>query len=107
MRRVRAQVPEYGEYAAVVVGGLLQSQLSEDLSYVRLDRLRAQEQRLTDRPVRASFGDESEHLVLALGQFVERPLLARAFHEPGDDRRVDDALPLVYSLEGIREHGDV
>jgi hypothetical protein len=34
----------------VVVRRLLQAELSENLAHVRLDRLRAQEERLADRP---------------------------------------------------------
>ena len=92
---VVAQRREHRQHAAVVVGRLLEAELVEDLPDVRLDRLRAEEERLADRPVRPPLGHQAEHLALAVGQLVERAALARALHEARDDRRVDDALALV------------
>ena len=40
-------------------------------------------------------------------QLVERALLARPAHEPGDDRRVEHALAVGDAAERVDEHGDV
>jgi hypothetical protein len=77
-----SQVGEHRKNAAVVVGRLLQLELPEDLSHVRLDRLWAQEQRLADRSVRTPLGHERQHLAFALCQLVERAAFSRAVDEP-------------------------
>ncbi len=62
---------------------------------------------LTDRAVGSPFGHERQHLSLSLRQLVKRTVMARALHEARDDRRVDDALTLVDSLECVSEDPDV
>src|SRR5919201_1192797 len=91
----------------MIVRRFLHSQLPEDLPHVRLDRLGTQEEACTDAFVRATFGYEGEHLALALGELVEPAGGPRAVDEPGDDRRIDDALALVETAERIGQHGEI
>ena len=88
-------------------GSTAEPELLEDLADVRLDRLRAQEELLADGLVRAALGDQREHLALAVGELVERALLARAVDEARDDRRVEHALALGDAPQRVGEHGDV
>ena len=53
------------------------------------------------------FGDQREHLALALGQLVERTARALAGDEPRDDRRIDHALALADPPQRVGEHGDI
>src|SRR4051794_27361027 len=87
-----AQVGEHGEYTSIVVWRLGEVQLLEDAADVALDGLLAQEQSLGDGPIGPTFGDQRENVALAGGQFAERRRRAGLADEPGDDRRVDDAL---------------
>jgi hypothetical protein len=69
--------------------------------HVRLDRLRAEEESLTDASVRAALGHQGEHLALALGELVEPALRAGSIDEPRDDRRVDDTLAVSQTAERV------
>ena len=54
-----------------------------------------------------AFGHERQDLELPRGELVELALLARPPDEPGDDRRVEDALAFVDALERVDEHGNI
>ena len=49
----------------------------------------------SQRRVREAFGDEAEHVALALAELVDRVPLAPAPEEARDDPRVDDGLALA------------
>ena len=89
-----AQVGEDGEDAAVGAAVVAEAELLEDLLDVGLDGALGDEQAGGDGPVREPLGDQREHLALAFGELVEGVGAAFAGEQPGDDRRVDDGLPV-------------
>src|SRR5439155_16078520 len=82
-------------------------QLHEDLLHMRLDRPLGHEKTSGDRAVREPFGDQSEHLALARGEFRQWIIAAPACDEAGDYRRVDDRLSVADSPERVDQDGDV
>jgi hypothetical protein len=74
----------------------------ENLLDVGFDGALGDEQAGGDRPVRESLGDQGEDLALALAELVERIGPALAGEQPGDDRGVDDGLPVSEGAAGGR-----
>src|SRR4029450_6612531 len=77
-RRSVPQEGEDGQDAAVVVLAVGQLQLLEDRLDVALDGARAEGGLAGDGAVRPAFGDERQHLALALGEGVEQGAAAPA-----------------------------
>ena len=78
----------------MVIGGWPQAQRAEDALDVLLDGVVGDEQALGDRVVRAPFGDQREHLALAIGQVLERVVgEAAAAHQLANDCRVEYRAP--------------
>src|SRR6185369_9793738 len=74
-RSHRLQQPE-PEAELHVVGAVREAELLRDALLVRLDRLRADEQLLTDLGRREAAGDVDQHVALTLGErLVLRPLV--------------------------------
>jgi len=78
-----------GEDPAMIVGRRQELELREDVGDVGFDRLRSEDERITDRLVRAALGHQGKDVALALGQIVERDPGAPPADELGDDLRVD------------------
>ena len=98
-----AKIREHREHAAVVVGRRQEAELEEDRVDVRLDGLRAEEELLADRPVRAALRDQAEHLALPGRQLVERVVVAPAAEELRDDVGVDDGAAVRDAADGGEE----
>ena len=62
---------------------------------------------LADGVVREAFGDEAEHVALALAELVDRVSLAPSPEKPRDDRRIDDGLPLAQPPQRVDERGRI
>ena len=62
---------------------------------------------VADALVGVALGHQREHLALALGELVERPLRAPRAHQPRHDRRVDHALALVDPAQRVDQHREV
>ena len=88
----------------MIVRGLADSELQQDVPDVSLDRLGAQEELLGDAVVRVTFGNQPKDLELARSELVEDGLFPRTADESCDDCRIQDALALVDPPEGIEEH---
>src|SRR6188474_3740332 len=87
---VRPQVAERREHATVILGRVVEFELGEHVTHVRLDSLRTEEKRCADRRVRSSFRDEGEHLAFASAEWKLLP--SRPAEEPRDDRGIHDTL---------------
>ena len=72
--------------------------------HVRLDGALGDEEPPADSLVREPFGDEPEHLALALAELVDRIGSRRRREQPRDDRRVDDRLALAEPPQRVDEH---
>lgn len=90
----------------MVFRGRFEAELLEDQPDVSLDGLGTEEQRLADRLIGTSLGHQPEDISLPVGELAERRR-ARAAHQPGDDRRVDDALAVGDPLQRFGEHSDI
>ena len=78
------------------VGRFLEPELLEDLADVRLDVFGLRKH-VADRLV-GVLPRSGRVLALAVGELLQRALLARPVEQPGDDRRVEDALALGEAL---------
>ncbi len=105
--RLCAEECEHGKYATMLVGCFSQAELQEYLCYVCLDGALGHEQPGGDRPVRHAFGNEGQHLSFSLGESGEGVHPTAASQEVGDDRGVDDGLPICDPPQGIDHGGDV
>src|SRR5260221_893044 len=103
----RAKEGQYCEHTAVVLGGVVGPELAEDLAAVGLDGLGREGESGADRLIGAALGDEREYLVLAFGEFVERPLCSPPRHQPGNDRGVYAALSLSDAMQRVEQYVDV
>src|SRR6266699_3125349 len=54
-----------------------------------------------------ALSEERQQLLFRIGEGGDRASAAPTAHQPGDDRRVDDALAVCNAANGVREHGDV
>jgi hypothetical protein len=86
----------------VVVWRGEQPELEEDRVDVRLDRLRAEEQRLADRTVRPALGHQAEDLALARRQLLERVVVVASTEQLCDDVRIDDGAAVRDPSHGPR-----
>src|SRR5260370_11465606 len=102
-----AQVGEDGEHAAVGVRVGVEAELVEDLLDVGFDGALGDEQAGSDGPVRESLANQNEHLALTPAELIERVSTAFTGEEPGDDRGVDDSLPVAEATEGVDQVRDV
>src|SRR5437762_1850284 len=82
-------------------------ELGEEGLDVPSDTVRVDSKPIRDRLVRMALRYEREQLALVVRQGGDRSSATLAAHQPGDDRRVDDALAAVDTADGIREHRDV
>ncbi len=77
------------------------------MAHVRLDGLRAQEERLADPVVRVPLGHERQNLALAVREVVETIWLARSPHETRNDGGIENTLAVVDPAKRVDEDGDV
>src|SRR5215211_5182098 len=84
-----AQVGEHGEHPPVVLRACGEVELPEDTRHVALDGTLADVELLCDGAVGAPLGHPAEHLALALGEGVERPLVPRPAEHLSHDRGVE------------------
>ena len=71
----------------------LERELPEDLADVPFDGLELETELVGDPLVGPPLRHEPEDVALATGQLVERRVLARPTHEPGDDLGIDHRVP--------------
>jgi hypothetical protein len=91
----------------VVVPGLGQPELSEDVVHVLLDGSLRHPQLMGDPGVRTSLGHQREHLPLPRAEHVERILDAARGDKLLDERRIDDRAALDDPIDGVDELLDV
>src|SRR4051794_33851924 len=97
------QIRENGKDAAIVFRRLLDPQLREGATDVRLDRLRAEPQRTTDALVRPTLGHQRHDLPLAAGECLQRIDATALCEQLVDNGSVDHALTGGYSLHRLDE----
>ena len=85
----------------------IEAELEEDLFDVGFDGAFGDEQAGGDGPVGQPLGDQGEHLALTPAELIEAVGTAFAGEEPGDDRGVDDCLPVGKATEGVDQVRDV
>jgi hypothetical protein len=73
-----AEVLQDCEHAAVVVCGRVELELAEDAADVRLHRLDAEPELVTDRLIRSALGHQTQYLAFTPSQSAERVALAAA-----------------------------
>ena len=84
-----------------------QPQLGEDACDVLLHRPLGDHKPCCDRVIRAPLGHQLEHLSLALGEFLQRILLAVAPEQLADHLGVDHRAVLGDPVHGIEQGADV
>ena len=83
------EVPQDGEDAPVLGARVGQPELREDRRHVLLGAAQRDPGPLGDRRVRAALGEELEHLALARGERLQRPVVVAGVEQPRDDVRVE------------------
>jgi hypothetical protein len=101
------QIGKDGEHPAMVPLARREPELGEDARDVALDCPLAHEELPRDRTVGSPFGHEVEHLALAPGERIERPLVAPASEHHGDDLRIEHRATGGDAPHGVREPLDV
>src|SRR5690348_14693307 len=105
-----ALLPEEGEHrqhTPVVARVGQQIELGEDAAHVGFHRLGRHPQLLGDGLVGAALGHQREHLLLPVGQRLQRAAGPGPGHQPGDDLRVDDRLARRDPADRVGELGEV
>jgi hypothetical protein len=92
---------------AVMIFGLGQPELCEDVTDVALNRLRADLEAGSDALIGLSLSHEGENLALPIGQLSRRAVIPLAREQPSNDGGIDDAFALADTLQGIKQDVDV
>jgi hypothetical protein len=87
-----SEIGEDGQHAPVVQTIRGQTELAQDVTDVRLDRLGRQPQPLADAPVGEPFGEQRENLTLTAGQLIEPTPSCWATEQQAHEFGVNDGL---------------